>query len=500
MDEETEHERGLPAFAAVPVLSLAAAFATVLTALSGRYGYHRDELYFLAAGDHPALGYVDQPPFTPLVARAATALFGDSPAGLRVPATLAFVLSVVVAALLARELGGPRRVQVVAAGLVGLGGQALGTGHMASTATFDLPMWLVICWLVLRLLRTGDGRWWLAIGAAVGAGMLNKYLVLLLAVVLFAAVAAVGPRRVLRTPWLPAGVGVALAVALPNLWWQASHDWPQLTVARGISGDDGTENRIMFLPGQLLYISPLLVPVWIAGWLRLWRDPALRWARSTAVAYPLLCLLVLALGGKGYYALPLLNVLLVAGCAPLLDWIGRHGRTGVVTAGAAVTTTAAMSAMVTLPVLPPGALAVPMALNKEQGEQIGWPELTDAVREGWLRIPSDRRARSVILTQNYGQAGALDRFGPERGLPRPYSGHMSYADWGPPPDSADAAVLLVRQEGEEGIERYFTGCRTVARVDNGQGVDNEEQGSVVALCSGPTRPWSTLWPSLRHFY
>ncbi|NGO06439.1 glycosyltransferase family 39 protein [Streptomyces sp. HC44] len=486
-----------PRLATVPVACLAVGFAALLTALSGRYGYHRDELYFLAAGDHLAWGYVDQPPLTPLIARAATALFGDSTVGLRVAATLAFMAVIFVVALLARELGGDRRTQMLAAGLAGLGAQPLAVGHMVSTATFDLLAWLVICWLVLRLLRTGDGRWWPAIGLCVGIGLLNKYLVALLVVALLTAVLAVGPRRVLRTPWLLVGAAVALAVAAPNLWWQADHDWPQWTVAEGINSDDGTENRILFLPEQLIYLSPLFVPVWVAGWLRLWRDPALRWARATAVAYPLLCVLVLGLGGKGYYALPLLIVLLVAGCEPVLAWTRRHGRTWFVVA---VVLTSAINAMVTLPVLPQSALAVPMALNKEQGEQVGWPALADAAREGWSQIPADDQARAVIFTQNYGEAGALDRYGPARGLPRPYSGHMSYADWGPPPDSADGAVLLVRQEDARAIERYFTGCRQVARVDNGHGVENEEQDAAIVLCSGTTEPWSRLWPSLRHYY
>ncbi|WP_019062707.1 glycosyltransferase family 39 protein [Streptomyces prunicolor] len=175
MDPQRDASRGLPRFVAAPVACLAAAFAAVLTALSGRYGYHRDELYFLAAGDHPAWGYVDQPPLTPLVARVATALFGDTPAGLRVLATLAFVAAVFVAALVARELGGDRWTQVLAVGLAGVGAQLSAVGHMVSTTTFDLLAWLVICWLMLRLLRTCDGRWWLAVGAVVGVGVLNKW-------------------------------------------------------------------------------------------------------------------------------------------------------------------------------------------------------------------------------------------------------------------------------------------------------------------------------------
>jgi hypothetical protein len=494
----SQEGRELPPFAVRPVASLAAFFAAALTALSGRYGYHRDELYFRAAGDHPAWGYVDQPPLTPLAARAARAVFGDTPAGLRVPATLAFAAWVVVVALVARELGGQKRAQVLAAGLAALGAQALAVGHMVSTATFDLLTWLVICWLVLRLLRSGNGRWWLAIGVAVGIGLLNKYLVALLVVVLLTAILASGPRRVLRSVWLPVGAIVALAVALPNLGWQFDHGWPQLTVAEGISEDDGAENRALFVPYQLIYLSPLFAPVWVAGWLWLWRDPALRWARAMAVAYPLLCMLVLGLGGKGYYAVPLLVVLLAAGCVPLLGWLRSRSRIALLTTAAILT--AAINAAVTLPVLPPTALDIPQAMNKEQGEQIGWPELADAVRDGWSAVPVDERARAVVLTQNYGEAGALDRYGPERGLPRPYSAHMSYADWGQPPDSADGPVLLVRQEDAVGIERFFTGCRQVTRVDNRYDVHNEEQHAAVVLCSGTTAPWTNLWPSLRHYY
>ncbi|KPI27199.1 hypothetical protein OK074_6934 [Actinobacteria bacterium OK074] len=489
------HPHPLPPFAARPVTAVVAVVIVLLTALSTRYGYHRDELYFLAAGHHPAWGYVDQPPLTPLVARAATALFGDSPAGLRVPATLACAATVAVSALVARELGGSGRAQTLAALLTAASGQVLAVGHMVSTATFDLLAWLLLSLLALRLLRTGDGRWWLAIGAVLGVGLLNKYLIAALIVALVATIAAAGPRTVLRGPWPYAGAVLALALAGPNLWWQARHGWPQLTVAQGIGEDDGTENRIAFVPEQLLFLSPLFVPVCYAGWRRLTRGPELRWARPVALAYPLLCVVVLAAGGKGYYTVPLLVVLLAAGCAPLAARLRQPLRRTPLLAAAT-----ALTVLIALPVLPPSALAVPMAVNKEQGEQVGWPALADAVRRGWARVPKSERPHAVILTANYGEAGALNRYGPARGLPHPYSGHMSYADWGPPPDTDDGPVLLVRQADAPDLERHFTGCHQVARVDNGHGVDNEEQHAAIVLCAPPPRPWSTLWPSLRRYY
>ncbi|MET7379792.1 glycosyltransferase family 39 protein [Streptomyces sp. NPDC005526] len=479
-------------FAAAPVLGVAVVLAAILTALSDRYGFHRDELYFLVAGHHPAWGYVDQPPLTPLVARLSTAVFGDTPAGLRVVATLACAATVVIVATVARELSGGRAAQVLAAACTAVSGFIVAVGHMVSTATFDVVAWLVLCLLVLRLLRTGDRRLWIAVGAAVGVGMENKYLVALLVVALLAALIATGPRHVLRGWWPTAGAAVALAVALPGLLWQGAHDWPQLTVAGGISTDEGAENRVLFVPQQIVYLSPVFVPAWIAGGLRLWRDPALRWARAFAPAYLVLAVLVVASGGKPYYCLPILLVLLAAGCVTAADRPRRMW------SGVAVT--AVITSFISLPVLPPQALAVTAAINKEQGEQIGWPELADAVADAWSDIPAGARDRAVILTQNYGEAGALDHFGPRLGLPAPYSAHMSFADWGPPPDSADGPVLLIRQEQAEGLERHFTGCRPVGRVDNGQDVDNEEQHAAIVLCTGTTEPWSTLWPSLRHYY
>jgi 4-amino-4-deoxy-L-arabinose transferase-like glycosyltransferase len=489
---------GRPAFGGLSVAIVAIALVSLLDALTPRYGFHRDELYFLLAGHHPAWGYVDQPPLTPMLARTSSALFGDTPAGLRVVATLASGVTVAMLAMIARELGGGRRAQVLAALSAVVSGFVLAVGHMVSTATFDLLAWLVIAWLALRLLRTGDGRWWVALGAAVGVAAENKYLVGLLAVALLGAVSITGPREVLRSRWLGAGVVLAAVLAAPNLWWQATHGWPQLTVAGGISSGDGAENRVLFVPMQIVYLSPFLVPVWIAGIRRLWRDPALRWARSLPPAYLLLCVLVVASGGKPYYALPLLLVLTAAGCEPLARWTRRRWR--AVTVAAAAVVAFATSALVALPVLPADSLSFVNAINEEQGEQIGWPELTSTVAAGWSAIPPDRRSQAVIFAENYGEAGAIARYGPEHGLPRPYSGHMSNADWGPPPDTADGPVLRVYQDGDQTIGTHFTGCHETGRVDTGRNVDNEEQGAHVALCSGTTGPWSVIWPRLRHYY
>jgi hypothetical protein len=452
--------------------------AVILTALSGRYGFHRDELYFRAAGRRLDWGYADQPPLTPLLARLFS--FGDSPAAMRIAATLIGAAIVVVVALTARELGAGYAAQVLAAAAAALSVFVLAVSHMLSTASVDTLLWTVIGFFMIRLLRTEDGRWWVAIGATVGLALTNKWLVPLLVLALGASLVAVGPRAVLRTWWLAAGVAVALVISAPVVLWQATHDFPLLTVARGISVADGSENRVLFIPLQLMYLSPVLVPVLVAGFLELWRD---RRFRAVALSYPVLCVVTLAVGGKSYYTMPLLLLLLAAGAEPAWRWALRHRAVaaGVASIGAAI------SIVGTLPVLPVHALAPVLAVNKEQGEQVGWREFTASVARAWRQADPG----SVIFTRNYGQAAAVERYGSEFGLPQPYSGHMSYADWGPPANSDDAKVVVV---GRPSL--VFAGCRVV--VTHRAVIANEEDGTEISLCD-PVN-WSQAWPQLRRFY
>ncbi|MCF2528969.1 glycosyltransferase family 39 protein [Yinghuangia soli] len=491
----------LPPFALRPVLAVVGTLGAILTALSGRYGFHRDELYFVAAGHHLDWGYDDQPPLTPLLARVSTELFGETPQGLRVVATLAGMLIVVLGALIARELGGGAREQTFAAVCTAGAGLVLAIGHMVTTVTFDVPMWLLVTWIVMRLLRTGDRRWWPALGVAVGVAGQNKDLIVLLVGSLLLGVLLAGPREVLRTWWLLGASVIALLIVLPNVWWQASHGWPQLTVARGISEADGAMNRTMFVPQQLLFLSPLLVPVWIAGFVRLWRDPAVRWARAVVVAYGVTCVVVFAVGGKAYYALSLLLVVTAAGCGPVLAWCGawrsRRGKRVLALATAMITANAVLA----LPLLPPQHLDIPNVVNIEQGDQIGWPVLARTVADGWALIPPEQRPQAVLFAFNYGEASALALYGPGLGLPYPYSGHVGFYSWNRPPADATGPVLVLVKKSKADEQRtYFRDCRQVGRVDNGYGLANEEQHAAVLLCGGPVEPWSTLWPKLRKYY
>jgi hypothetical protein len=271
-----------------------------------------------------------------------------------------------------------------------------------------------------------------------------------------------------------------------------------LAVAAGIAADAGS-NRLLFVPEQLVYLSPVLVPVWVAGLVRLWRDPALRWARAFGLAYPVVAAAVIGLGGKPYYAVPLLVPALAAGAEPTLAWL-RRGRRRPAVAGMAAAAALVVSVVIALPVLPASALAPVLAVNPEQGEQVGWPEFAATVAAAFVGIPDRDRAHAVIFTSNYGEAAALVRYGPALGLPGVWSGHMSFGDWGPPPPDRAAPVLLVHPVKATALESRFVGCRAVGTVTAPDGVPTKEQGTRIALCDGVVGGWAAAWPGLRHYY
>ena len=479
------------------VLWIAGAVTTLLVVFASGYGYHRDELYFLAAGHHLAWAYADQGPLTPLIARAMTDLAPDSLTVLRLPSAVSAGLVVLITGLLARELGGRPPAQAIAAACAAVGVIVLFTGHLLETSTFDLLAWTAITWLAVRAVRTGDDRLWLAAGAVLGVGLLNKPLPAFLGLGLLAGVLVAGPRRLLRSPFVWVGALIALVLFSPWVIWQADHGWPQIDVSRSIAEGHSASSEPWWaiVPFQFLLIGPLLAPVWIAGLVRLFRDPTLRDYRFLAWAWVFLAVVFMASGGKPYYLAGLLPALLGAGAASVAGWLerGRRGLRRGLLAGA-VALSAVTGALISLPVLPARDADPVIAVNGDVGETIGWPEFAKTVAGVYRELPD--RGRAVILTRNYGEAGAVDRYGPDLGLPGAFSGHNAYGSWGPPPEGS-APVIAIGLDASE-LSGDLRDCRPAARIDNGLGIDNDEQGTGIYVCAGPRTSWASVWPSLRH--
>jgi hypothetical protein len=467
------------------VWAIAAVQLVILVATSTRYGYHRDELYFIVAGSHPALGYPDQPPFVPLICWAMHSLW-HSLVLLRLPSALLAAATTLLTGEIAREVGGGRRTQVIAAGCTASSGFGLAVGHFVTTTTFDLLSTTALLWLVIRALTRRSARPMLAAGIVVGLGVEAKPQVGFVAVVVVGVLLVLGPRDVLRSWWTVAGALAAVSITLPYVIWQQRHGWPQLTVARNIGGS-AEGGRIGFIPFQLLLVSPVLAPVWIAGLAAPFRRLELRRLRFVSVTYVVLLIAYIAGNGKAYYLASLYPAVLALGALPAARV--RLQRTLAV----AVALSAVVSGFIALPLLPARSLqgSFVMAVNPDQGETVGWPRFADTVTAAWRAIPAQERRHTAIFTGNYGEAGAVDILGGV--LPRAYSGHNGFSEWGMP-SPTDTRALLIGHESPA----FFTDCRQLAKIDNGLGLDNDEQGEPLQLCR-PTAEWSTLWPRLRHY-
>jgi len=478
--------------------AIALAQLAALVATSSRYGYHRDEMYFVVAGQHPAVGYPDQPPLVPLIVAAMDHLAAGSLVALRAPSALVAVATTVIAALIAGECGGRVRAQVIAAACTASSGLALAVGHFVTTTTFDVLSTSVLCWLVIRAVRRRSGLELLAAGVVTGIGFEAKPQVGFVAVVVVVALALVGPRWPLRSPWLFAGMIAAVLLAAPYLIWQAIHGWPQLTVAANIAGS-AEGGRAGFIPFQLVMVSPVLVPVWVAGLVTPLRRADLK-LRLIPVTYLVLAVAYVVGNGKAYYLAGLYPVLLGVGAVPTAAWtLRRHARLRTGLLAAAVVVSTAVSALIALPLLPVKQLqgSIVMAINPDQGETVGWPRFVRTVSAAWQSIPAPERAHTVVFTGNYGEAGAVDLLGHRLGLPRAYSGHNAFAEWGIPPQQATQALVL-GYDGPADAGPYFVDCHTVGHIDDGVGLDNDEQGLPLLLCR-PARSWTALWPKLRHY-
>ncbi len=476
----------------------------VLMLLSPRYGFHRDELYFLASAQHLQASYVDQPVLTPLLAWVSLKLFGVSLPGLRVWPALAAWATVVVAGLTAREFGGGRRAQLLAAIAVATMPVLLGADHLAGPTAFDVLAWAGLALIVARIGRTGDTRWWLAGGLVLGLGLANKHSTGFFAVALFAGALLSGGRRLVWNRWFAAGAAIAAAFTIPDIWWQAQHQWATIAMTRVLNEENGGLGNIgSWVIGQLLMTALAMVWVWVAGLRLLSRSGRPLW-RALAWAYGLLFVFfALTTGAKIYYLAGAYIYLLAAGAVAIDGWLaGQPGRLRNLLLATAVTTAATLPLV--LPVLPAADIGRTENVNAELAESIGWPQLVSTVRTVWTSLPPRQRASAVIFASNYGEASAINELGRGTGLPEAVSGHNSYWWWGPGNPRA-TTVLAVMPGPVDGtgdaayLGRFFTSVRAVATLSNPYGIRNQEWGGHVYLCTGPRHPWGQMWPRLRSY-
>jgi hypothetical protein len=465
-------EKAPVAFAAGSVLAVVALKCALELAVAGRYGWHRDELYYAVAGLHLQGGYVEFPPVTALLAALARVLFGWSLVGLRAFTVLASAGTVLVGALIARELGATRRAQTLAAVVVGFAPGMLATNLLFQPVALDQLTTMTVLWLALRL-ALGRGSWQL-LGVAAGVALETKYTVAVV-LVLLVATFLVWRRDVVRSWGLPMALGTAAVLLVPNLVWEAGHGWTSVHFFLNPPPSGSDESRPQFVINVIL-LAGVAVPVAVAGTLSLVRDRRLRplgWTVvGTVIAY-------FALGGKSYYALPVVAFALAAGAVPLDRWATRRR---LMVAGAAFVVVGLVVLPITLPVLPLHT-AVRHGVMKARGDyesEVGWP--------AYARLVERHAAGAdVIVANNYGEAGALRIFG--RGLPPVASADVTMRYWRPRVAGRRAVVIGYSRRAAT----FCSGYRIVARISGAN--DSDEGGEPIARCT-LRGTLAAVWPGI----
>jgi dolichyl-phosphate-mannose-protein mannosyltransferase len=475
----------------------------VLMAVSDRYGFHRDELYFLDCARHLQASYVDQPVLGPLLAWVSLKLFGVSLPGLRVWPALAAWATVVVAGLTAREFGGSRRAQLLAA--VGPIPVLLGAGHVANTTGYELLAWAGLALVVVRIGRTGECRWWLAGGVVAGLGVADDHSMSFFAIAVVIGALLSGGRSMIWNRWFAAGAVIAVAFELPDLWWQAQHGWATIAMTEALHRENGgLANTGTWIAGQLFITVLSLAGVSVIGLWCLWRSGRPLW-RALAWAYGLLFVLfAVTTGAKIYYLAAAYIYLAAAGAVAIDGWLqARAGRLRNLALATAVITAATVP--LALPVLPLAGLAWAGKINTNLGETVGWPQLVRTVDAVWRSLPPSQRASAVIFTDDYGEAGAINELGRGTGLPTAVSSQNSEWWWGPgnPHATTIVAVGTGPDNGGTGYGNYllqfFASVKVAATLSNPHDLHNKEWGGRVYVCTGPRQPWARIWPQLRHY-
>ncbi|PYX35020.1 MAG: hypothetical protein DMG81_18980 [Acidobacteria bacterium] len=481
------------------------AMATVIVhVLTGwQYGFQRDELATLEDARHLAWGYVAYPPVTPFFGRISLELFGTSLRGFRFFAAIAEAAAVVLTGLMARELGGSRWAQLVAA--TAAVPFCLAGGALMQYVSFDYLCWVLTAYFTLRLLKSDDPRWWVAIGSSIGLGMLSKYSMPFLVAGLAVGVLATNVRRHLKSRWLGCGVVVSLLIFLPNLLWQLQHNFISIDFLQHIHARDVRQGRADgFLPGQLK-LTLLAAPVWIAGLYFYLFSAKGKPYRTLGWMYVVPLLIFVIAKGRDYYLAPAYPMLYAAGSVSTERQLQslRPSRAAILRrlVWTALAVDIAIMAAITLPLAPVNSAWFKVA-NEENGdfrEQIGWPELIETVAHIRDSLPAEDRAHLGILTTNYGEAGAVNLYGPQYGLPHAISGVNSFWEKGygdPPPE-----VLIVVGMSRDSVDKKFAACQLVAHSWNRFRVQNEEtvEHPDIFVCRGLLQSWPDFWKQFRHF-
>jgi len=472
------------------------------------YGYFRDELYYLDMARHLDWGYVDAAPLIAVYAKVAL-LMGGSLAALRIIPALAGTALIALTIVIVRELGGGRYAQFLSGLAILLSPAFLATDSLLSMNAFEPLFWMGCIWVVARILRTGDSRLWLWFGVLAGLALENKHSTLSFGFALTVALLLTHHRREFARPWIWIAAAIALALFLPNIIWQIRHHFPTIEDLANVrrEGKNVVLGPLAFVKEQIVDMHPILLPLWLSGLVWFLRDR--RW-RVLGLTFAVFFVLMEVAHGKNYYVFPIYPVVFAGGAVVIEGWLGtratwtRAAAVGVILLAAIPTVP-----LVTWMLSPERLLAYEDAIGFKPAkaevhhesllpqpiaDQFGWPEMVSEIAAIYNSLPPEERAQTGIWAGNYGEAGAINQFGPRYGLPRAYSRHQNHWYWGPPPQPYKN--LIVIQWSFEDVRDNCTSFQPFAHYERfGMG----EENTSIYLCRGITFDIQKIWWHSHHW-
>jgi hypothetical protein len=508
-DRIEKHNRFVSGPAIVLYLALGKLLFHLLTA--SRYGVFRDEMYYVACSEHLTWGYVDHPPMNVLIAWVAYHLFGTSLLGLRFFPALAGAALVWIAGRLAREMCGGRFAQVLAALAVIPVPIYQIMHHWLTMNAFEPLIWMACIWCVIRSINRDQPKYLFWVGALTGIGLETKYSIAFLIIGLFVGFLAGRERRLIRSRWVLLGIAVAVIIALPNFLWQLNHNFPFLQLIRniGMTNRDIVRPPLAFMVDQVAIMNPILFPLWFGGllWL-LFRRADSRY-RALGWTYLVVLAAFVILKGKNYYVVPIYPLLFAAGAVGFEHITSRRFGPSRGLYVALIVIVGAVLAPISSPILSPENyiryattihIQPPVAERQNNGplpqffaDEFGWEEMVQSVAAVYNRLSPTDRAQTAIFCNNWGEAAAVDFFGPKYGLPRAISNHNNYWYWGPR-DYTGSIVIVLGSDGTDDRD-HFRIVEAAGRAEHPY--SRRDEHFTIWLCRGLKQNLQNLWPNMR---
>ncbi|HMU45269.1 MAG TPA: glycosyltransferase family 39 protein [Chitinophagaceae bacterium] len=442
----------------------------------------RDEFLYYQQGQHPALGYLENPPLLSYLG-SISSWFGGSVAWIKLWPCLFGAATVVVTCLIAAELGGKLFAQFLA-GLGIISGAFMRIHFLFQPNVLDIFFWTLSAYFIIRYINDKKTiyLYWFCFSLALG--FWGKYSVVFIAISLIFSLLLAGRRKIFIEKHFWTAIALSILIILPNVLWQYFHNWPLVHHMKELQETQLQYlNKKDFLIDQLLMLSPVIL-IWTGGLIWVFKNS--NW-RFIGVAYILVIILIMFGSGKSYYTLGAYPMLLAAGGVAWEQWLNKRIWKRYVLCGLILVPTI-LFIPVMLPIWKPEKLskfyqssgvAKSGILKWEDGKEhslpqdfadmLGWKEIAEKTESFYSSLPDSVKKNTIIFGRHYGHAGGMIYYSKNISFKKKvYTDNGSFLLWIPQNIKFENLILVSRRMPDKNDEvfNHFSKATVVDSVTN----------------------------------